>query len=129
MFYIFSNTLTEDKTENSPFEVEMELTAGVIHQVDIVFQDGCNHQTFVQVFQGSHQLWPSNTQEELRGNATIVSFREFHELTSGNTTLTAKIWSTLGADWKEVLIQIGILPKAVLQPLSFDELYKAAAGM
>lgn len=129
MFYVFSYTPTADDTEADPYILEMHLTAGVIHQVDVLFQDGCNHEEFVKILNGNHQVWPSNRDENLRGNATVVSFREFYELSPGNSLLTAHIWTTLTPDFYEILIQIGVLPKAVLQPLSFDELLKAATGI
>lgn len=129
MFYVFSHTPTEVLTEDTAYKLNIPLTAGVIHQVDVLFQDGCNHETFVQVYQANFQIWPSNRGGELRGNATVVSFREFYELASGGTNLTAHIWSTLTTDWKEVIIQIGILPKGIIQPMSFDELLHAAAGI
>lgn len=129
MFYAFSYTPDTGDTEANPHELKLQLTAGVIHQVDVLFQDGCNHEEFIQVFDDNLQLWPMNRGEKLRGNATVISFREFHELEAGNTVLTAKIWTTLSADFKEVIIQIGLLPKRVLQPLSFEELLAAAAGL
>lgn len=129
MFYAFSYTPDADDTEASPHELKMQLTAGVIHQVDVLFQSGCNHKEFVRVNDDNFQLWPLNRGEKLRGNATVISFREFYELQSGNTILTAKIWTTLTADFKEVIIQIGLLPKRVIQPLSFDELLAAATGL
>ena len=128
MFYTFSYTPSAADTEASPHELSMKLTAGVIHQVDILFQDGCDHEIFVQVYDDNFQLWPSNRGETLRGNATVVSFREFFELIPGNTVLTAKIWTTLAADFKEVLVQIGLLPKQIIQPFSFEELIKTALG-
>jgi len=128
MFYAFSYTPSAADTEANPHEVKMQLTAGVIHQVDILFQSGCNHETFVQVFDDNFQLWPLNRGGSLKGNATVISFREFYELQPGNTILTAKIWTTLAADFKEVMVQIGALPKRILQPLSFEELLAAAAG-
>lgn len=128
MFYVFSHTPTEVLTQRSAFELELELTAGIIHQVDVLFQDGCNHETFVQIYHGGFQVWPSNREEYLRGNATVVSFREFYELASGASKLTAHIWSSLTTDWKEVIVQLGLLPKKIIQPMSFDELLAAAAG-
>ena len=128
MFYVFSYTPAASDTEADPYILEMHLTAGVVHQVDVLFQDGCNHEEFAKIFNGNHQLWPSNRDEKLRGNATVVSFREFYELSPGNSILSAHIWTTLTADFKEILIQIGVLPKGILQPLSFDELLKAATG-
>lgn len=129
MFYAFSYTPSASDTEANPHELTMQLTAGVVHQVDVLFQDGCNHEEFVQIFDSDHQLWPSNRGEKLRGNATVVSFREFYELAPGDTILTAKIWTTLTADFKEVLIQIGLLPKRIIQPISFEELLTAAAEL
>ena len=129
MFYAYSYTPVVTDLVGSPKEIELELTAGVIHQVDVLFQSGCAHQEFVQIFDGGMQLWPSNRGEKMRGDATVVSFREFYELTPGHNKLTAKIWSTKATPWYEVVIQIGVLPKAILQPLSFDELVRAAAGV
>ena len=128
MFYTFSHTPVITNTAVNPHKLIMQLAAGIVHQVDILFQNGCNHQEFVQIFDDSFQLWPSNRGEKLRGNATIISFREFYELKPGNSTLTAKIWTTLPDDFKDVTISIGLLPKKVLQPLSFEELLKAALG-
>lgn len=129
MFYVFSYTPDASDTEANPHELNMKLTAGVIHQVDVLFQDGCNHEIFAQVFNDDHQAWPSNRGEKFRGNATVISFREFYEASQGNNILTAKIWTTLTADFKEVIIQIGLLPKKIIQPLSFEELLTAAAEL
>ena len=129
MFYTFAYTPVITDTEANPKKIEMQLTAGIIHQVDVLFQDGCCHKEFVQIFKDAHQAWPSNRGEKLRGNATVVSFRDFFELTPGNADMTAKIWTTLTSGWKEIIIQIGILPKSILQPLSFKELMAAATGV
>jgi len=103
--------------------------AGVIHQVDVLFQEGCVHKAHVQIFQGNFQIWPSNRGNTLRGNATVVSFREFYELASGASDLHAMIWGDGTIDDVEVVIQIGLLPRTVIQPMSFEALLQAAAGM
>lgn len=128
MFYTFSYTPDAGDTESSPHELDMQCAAGVIHQVDILFQDGCDHEEFIQIFLDDLQLWPTNRGEKMRGNATVISFREFHELQPGNSVLTARIWTTLAADFGEILIQVGLLPKEIIQPFSFQELLKAAVG-
>lgn len=129
MFYSFAYTPTASDTATDPYKMPLKLSSGVIHQVDVLFQDGCNHEEFVQVWQANYQVWPLNRGASLRGNATVVSFRDFYELTPGLSTLDAYIWSTLSSGWKEIIIQIGLLPKRVLQPLSFDELLAAATGV
>jgi len=128
VFYSFNYTPTGSDVAGSPKKMDLNLTAGVIHQVDVLFQDGCNHEEFVQIFIGSQQLWPSNRGGAIRGNATVISFREFYELAPGHNDLVAYIWSTLASDWKEIVINIGVLPKEILQPLSFEQLVKYAGG-
>jgi len=129
MFYVFSKTPTSGRDKTNPHKLDMKLTGGVIHQVDVLFQDGCNHETYVQIFKGGQQLWPTNREEYLRGNATVVSFREFLLLGHGDNLLVAEISTDLTSDIVEVIIQIGVLPKKIIQPLSFDELLTAATGL
>lgn len=129
MFYTFSHTVTAADTITAKKELDMQMAAGVVHQVDVLFQDGCDHEVKVQVFHANFQLWPSNRGATMQGNATAVSFREFLELEAGGAKLTAHIWGDGVVTGKEVVIQIGLLPKRIIQPLSFEELLSAAAGM
>lgn len=128
MFYTFAHSVVAADTETSPHIETMQMTSGIIHQVDILFQDGCNHLAQVQIFQGNYQVWPTNRGSTVKGNATVISFRDFYKLTYGTSTLKAKIWGD-GTNLAEVIIQIGVLPQKVIQPLSFDELLNAAAGL
>ncbi len=129
MFYAFSHTVLDTNIVTNRKRLDLELAAGVIHQVDVLFQSGCDHLVNVQINHANLQLWPSNRGSFLRGNATVISFREFLELSPGNSGLTAYIWGDGTVTGVEVIIQIGLLPKRVLQPLSFDELLTAAAGV
>ena len=128
MFYAFSYTPSATDTAAAPKKLPLPLSKGIIHQVDVLFQTGCDHKVFVQIWNDNFQLWPINRGEKLRGNATVISFRDYFELEKGSTELTAYIWTTLSADFAEVIIQLGVLPKEVLQPMSFDALLKAATG-
>lgn len=129
MFYVYAYPVTIDDEAATPKKLDMTLTAGIIHQVDVLFQKDCAHKINVQIFHGGHQLWPSNPGASLRGDATVISFREFHELKGAVNDLHALIWTTDTNVLKEVIIQIGLLPKRAIQPLSFDELVHAAAGL
>mgnify|MGYP001610966685 CR=1 FL=1 len=128
MFYVFSYTPSASDTAASPHIIDMQLSAGVIHQVDVLFQSGCDHKTFIQIFDGNFQVWPTNRGEKMRGDATVISFREFYEMLPGDARLKGHIWTTLETGFKEVILQIGVLKKGTLQPLSFDELLAAVKG-
>ena len=129
MFYAFRHTVDHTNGYTYPYSADLKLTAGVIHQVDVLFQDGCLHLVDVQIFQANFQVWPSNRGGTLRGNATVVSFREFYELEPGETTLTAVIDAHTDIQDLDVIIQIGLLPKRIIQPMGFEELLAAAAGI
>ena len=129
MFHVHTYTLKAENTENNPKIVDMKLSQGIIHQVDILFQDGCNGVNKVQIYQGGSQIWPSNRQGAFSGNATVVSFREFFPVKKGANEFTAKLWTEDTATLGTVVIQIGVLPRGILQPLSFNEIVKAIKGV
>lgn len=130
MFYVFTCTPLQHTTEATATPTNLRLTPGIIHQVDVLFQDGCDHAEHVQIWHRNFMLWPSNRGENLRGNATVVSFREFYEIVPAHTVLTAKAWTAEDtADIAEIIIQIGLLPKRIIQPMAFEELLAAAAGI
>jgi len=129
MFYAFTHTITTSDVITAKKRLDLQMTAGVIHQVDVLFQDGCDHEANVVIFRGDHQLWPSNRGSTMKGNATVISFREFLELLPGDNELTAFIWGDGTITAVDVIIQIGLLPRKILQPLSFDELLAAAMGI
>lgn len=122
MFYSFPYTVTSSDIVTAKYKMAIPLSAGVIHQVDVLFQKDCAHKINVQIFHGSFQLWPSNRGTSLRGDATVISFREFYELHGSMNDLHALFWTTDTGVLYEVIIQIGILPKKIIQPLSFDDL-------
>ena len=129
MFYAFAYTIQAGNTVTAKYRLDMPLTAGIIHQVDVLFQKDAAHYVNCQIFEGGHQLWPSNPGASLKGDATVISFREFHELEAGANDLYAHLWWADTQTLKEVIIQIGILPKKIIQPLSFDELVASLAGL
>lgn len=129
MFYSFSHTVTADHIASAPYRLIIPLTAGIIHQVDVLFQKDCAHKINVQIWHGGHQLWPSNLGAALRGDATIISFREFLQLRGATNDLHAFIWTTDTSVLKEVIIQIGILPREIIQPISFDQLVETILAL
>lgn len=129
MFYSYPYTVEATDTLTAPHKEIITLSSGIIHQVDILFQKGCAHKINVQIWKGGHQLWPSNRGKSFRGNATIISFREFLELKGAVNDLHALFWTTDATVLYEVIIQIGLLPREVIQPISFDQLTEAILAL
>jgi len=125
MFDVWEIDIAAGNTVSNKKIVEMSLSAGIIHQVDVLFPDNADHNIRVQIFDSSLQLWPSNRNATIRGDATVVSFRDFYELTAHNNVLTVKAWWADTETACTVFVQMGLLPRAVLQPFSLAELLRA----
>ena len=126
MFYSFElEAPLSASGEGAKKSIEMEMSAGIIHQVDVLFPDTADHAIAVQIFDRNLQMWPSNRGATIRGDATVVSFRDFYEMTASNNILTAKAWRLSTGDAVTVFIHVGVLPRSVLQPFSLAELLRA----
>lgn len=125
MFYSWPIVVAAGNIETNKSKIDMPMSAGVIHQVDIMFPDTADHDVRVQVFDASFQLWPSNRGGSVRGDAAVVSFRDFYEITQQNNILTGLAWLTDVSKACTIWINIGILPRSVLQPFSLAELLRA----
>lgn len=129
MFYVYRPSAAVSEAKATPKEANIHLTEGIIHQVDIMFQSGCDFDVHVQILQANIQLWPTNRQASFVGDATIISFREFYPIALGNHILTFRSWSGQTVTDKFIEVHIAVLPRKIIQPLSFEELLAAAAGI
>lgn len=129
MFYSFNITVSADTTEDTAEETELELQAGTIHQIDMLFPLNSNRDIYLKILHGGHQVIPTNHESAIRADNTIISTREFYKLIPGGNILVAKAWNTHATSDFMFSLNIGILPTKILQPFSFDELLKAALGM
>lgn len=125
MFYSYELEAPASTGVGAKKSIEMSMSAGIIHQVDVLFPDTADHEIAVQILDSSVQLWPSNRGAKIRGDATVVSFRDFYEMKIDNNILTAKAWRLSTGDAITVFIHIGVLPRSVLQPFSLAELLRA----
>ena len=125
MFYSWPIDVAAGNIATNKAKIDMPMSMGIIHQVDIVFPDTCDHDIRVQIFDGGFQLWPSNRDASVRGDAGVISFRDFYEMASANNVLTGVAWLTDAAKASTIWIQIGVLPRDILQPFSLAELLRA----
>jgi len=125
MFYSWPITVEDVHTVDNKKEIRMPMSAGIIHQVDIMFPDDCDHNIRVQVFDANYQIWPANRGGTIRGDATVVSFRDFYDMKMSSNILTAFAWWEDDETEQTIWLQVGVLPRSVLQPFSLAELLRA----
>ena len=129
MFYSYNITVTAAGSESDPVDTVVRVSAGVIHQIDILFPVNANREVYVKIFQGGYQICPSNRSGAIRANNTVISTREFYDLIPGANTLVISAWNVHATDDFMISVNIGVLPRRILQPFSFKELLAAALGM
>uniref|UniRef100_A0A6H1ZNX8 Uncharacterized protein n=1 Tax=viral metagenome TaxID=1070528 RepID=A0A6H1ZNX8_9ZZZZ len=129
MFFSKNINVLYTYSEASPLDTELKLSAGVIHQVDILFPVNANREVYVRIFQAGYQLIPTNRDDWIRANNTVISTREFYDLVPGANILTVRAYNTHASDNFLISVNIGVLPRRILQPFSFKELLAAALGM
>ena len=125
MFYVFPLVVGAGNTVSNPLELDLSMSAGVIHQIDVLFPDDADNNIRVQIFDANLQLWPTNRDSTIAGDAIVVSFRDFYEMTAQNNILKAKAWWEDTSTATTVRLQIGVLPRNILQPFSLAELLRA----
>lgn len=125
MFYSWPIVIAAGNTVSNKSKISMPMSSGIIHQVDILFPDDADHNIRVQVFDADFQVVPSNRNGTIRGDATVVSFRDFYEMRPENNILTGYAWWADTETATTIWLQIGVLPRAVLQPFSLAELLRA----
>lgn len=128
MFYSFNIDVTHGTAEATAEKTDLDLCAGIIHQVDLVFPQNANREIYLRLFNGTYQFIPVNRGDAVRADNTIVSTREFFPVEEWNNIFTLHAWNVHASTDFTVGINIGILPRKILQPFSFEELLKVALG-
>lgn len=129
MFYTLELEVTHATTEETADQIALEVSSGVIHQADLIFPSAASKEIHAQVFVGNYQFLPCNHGAAIRGDDMVISTREFFEMTQSSNVIVLQAWNVHATDDLLLILNIGVLPKKVLQPFSFEELLKAAASL
>lgn len=109
MFYDFAIKVKKGTREDDPEEVELNLTHGIIHRVEVEFYPGPRRYVFVRILHHRHQLWPTNIDSAFCSDAYTIAFDEYEELKEAPYNLTVIAYSP-AADYDHVVVvRIGIL--------------------
>ncbi len=117
MIYSFAISTTNTYSATNILKTDLKLTAGIIHQIDIVFPTGCAGLLYVALNHGLHQIWPTNDKEYFHTDGEAISFKEFYELPSAENVLSVYTYNLDDTYPHSVIIRLGILKKSELQGL------------
>lgn len=116
MFYDFSFTIPANTLRTTPEELDIKLTHGIIHRVEVGFPQGCAGLVSCVINEGLHQHWPTNPEGAFNTDNFTIAFNEFLEFTRRPYKLTLIGWNLDDTYDHTLEIRIGILPIDVLMP-------------
>ena len=116
MIYEYDLTVPANTPAADPVSVDMALSPGIIHRLEVSWPAGCNNMVHIAVKRGLHQVWPTNPDGTLKGNMYTLSIPVWYELEDYPANLEAYGWSP-GASYNHtVTIRLAIERREILQP-------------
>jgi len=115
MIYAFEITTSANTAQVNEDETKLFLTAGVVHQLDILFPTGCAGLAYIKIHHGGHQLWPLNVNTYFHTDGETISFKEFYHLKTAPFELMAYTYNLDDTYDHTVYIRIGVLKQSEVQ--------------
>lgn len=99
-----------------PMTTKLKVWKGVIHEIEVEIPPGHAGLTKLQIFVGGHIIFPTNEDDYITGNGSVVKGRFFIELGKGTNVIDIKTWNTDETISHKHIVRIGVLPKGILMP-------------
>lgn len=116
MDYVYDLPIPANTPRESPEELELELTTGIVHLVEIGFPPGPADKVYVAVRQGLHQVWPTNPGGSYHWDDRVYTRREHYPIGRDAPPLVLQGWSPGAKKPHTVQFSFSILPVEVMEP-------------
>jgi len=93
MFYDFTITIPKNTPETAPVEVEAKLNEGTIRYVEVAFPPGPAALAHLQIWDGLHQVWPTNPGGSFAWNDYTIKFDDEYVIQNPMNILTLVGWN------------------------------------
>jgi len=113
VFYSFDLEILANTLATAPKELEVNLTWGVITEVEIRFPPRCVGLAKVKILERRHQLWPTNLDEWFYGDDETIKWDEYHEL-----FVMPSIFTLLGYNDDDTYPHTPIIRFEILHPMA-----------
>jgi len=108
MDYKYAVKTTAGTTEANAIKTDLKLTAGIITRVQLLHPEGCHGLAYASIWEGGHQLYPSNPESAYHGNDAPLEMEDNYELKTP-ALLTLKTWNLDDTYEHTVYVRITIL--------------------
>jgi len=106
------NSLT---LKSNPKVTRIPITLGLLYHFEVYFPPGPSGLLHVQLFDGAHQVYPSNEGSDYIGDNVTIAFDDLYVKESSPNELIAICWNDDDSFTQEVIIRFSILPRQVFQ--------------
>ena len=106
---IYSKKITTPKNtpESSMIKTVIEVTKSLIYKVEIELPYGSVRLLHCYINHGNHQVWPTNDSETFVGHCTLISFRDFYEITEPPMGFDCFTWNDDDTYDHSLFVRIG----------------------
>lgn len=116
MDYKYSKEIAAKTSEANANYERFDVVPGIIHQISIFGPAGTHGLAKMQIFYGSHQIWPSTTGKNYNPDDNEIKFSEFYRIGTDEPYLVVKTWNDDDKYKHTLSLRISILPPEALDP-------------
>jgi len=80
MDYWFAVRTTANTSKANLVKTELKLSVGIITQAWLFHPEGCHGLAYAAIFEGGHQLYPTNPEDAYHGNSVPMIFEDNYPL-------------------------------------------------
>ena len=115
MLYKYSLAIPASTTKAAPTEARAKLTEGYITHVSVVLREESEFLTHVAIYQGGHQLYPTNPDEDINESGGRNEWADQFYLGAGEHELVIKGWNEDDTYQHTAYIQLTVLPAYLVE--------------
>jgi len=114
MFYSHALTIPAQTTKDDPEDYDLQVTAGLLHRVEVEFPSGCAGLAHLVIIRWGSQLFPTNPQGNFASDGRAIAFDDYYMLEAAPYLLRLRGWNDDDSYSHTVTVRVGILPMAAL---------------
>ena len=93
MLYEYDLAVPANTPATAPASIVAPLVPGRVAQVGITFPTGCAGLVHAYIVRSNHQVWPSNPDEDIKGNGQTVTWPDDYDLDDDPFAFTCYAYS------------------------------------
>lgn len=116
MIFCQAITIPPSTTVNAESEINVKLTHGILHKIEIMFPTGCFGLAGVSMHDALHQILPTSPETYFIGDGETISFREHLPILEAPYTIQIRGINYDDTFNHTITVRLGILPLEILAP-------------